>query len=251
MSLLADLALVAGVATAVAPFVQARRILRRRSSDDVSLWWLSLYGAGCFVWIAYGVSIASAPLVASQAVAAVGAAAATVLALRFRRVNGDRWREMLRPLRGLDEEDRHASPAPISEVMLPPAVVVPDELVVEEACRRFFGDAGHDPSTLPVVDRAGRAVGVLERAEIEALPKVDRTSCLVADLADRDPGLIASMGLDAGPVLERQAVVRSGVALVVDRRRRLVGVAWRLSTRQGAADRVNGQRSGPVGAPRP
>ena len=85
MTIFADVALVAGLLTAVAPFAQARRILRRRSSNDVSLTWPGLYAGGCLVWIGYGISIGSVPLIVSQSVAAAGSAVATFLTVRWRR----------------------------------------------------------------------------------------------------------------------------------------------------------------------
>lgn len=216
MTALAEVALVAGLVTAVVPFAQARRILRRRSSENVSLTWLCLYGAGCLVWIAYGISIASAPLVASQSVAAAGSAAATFLTIRWRRrtalarVDRPRGRPSSSALR-------------VGDVMLPSPSAVSEELVVEEARRCFFG---RDAGALPVVDHAGRAVGILSGGAIAALAPLDRASCLVAQLADRDPALVAETVLDAAEVLGREAVVRTGFAMVTDRRHRLVGVAW-------------------------
>jgi MtN3 and saliva related transmembrane protein len=233
--LLTGFALVVGVAAAVASFAQARRILRRRSSDDVSLWWLGLYSAGCVVWIAYGISIGSAPLVASQSVALAGSATATVLALRFRRFDGHpSWvsKPLLRRLRA--EEQRPSSAPRIGDVMRPAPSAVLDELVVEEASRGFFrGPAQGEPTVLPVVDRHGRAVGILRCADIAALPPADRASRLVAQLADRDAAVIAWTGLDAGRVLARPAVARAGFALATDRRRRLVGVAWCMASAAG------------------
>lgn len=221
MTALAEVALVAGLVTAVVPFVQARRILRRRSSEDVSLTWLWLFGAGSLVWIAYGISIASAPLVASQSVAAAGWAAATFLAIRWRRPEGGPRRTALARV-----DRRRGRPSSsalrVGDVMLPSPSAVSEELVVEEARRCFFG---RDAGALPVVDHAGRAVGILSGGAIAALAPLDRASCLVAQLADRDPALVAETVVDAAEVLGREAVVRTGFAMVTDRRHRLVGVA--------------------------
>jgi CBS domain-containing protein len=190
---------------------------------------LGSYGAGCDVWVAYGIGNGSAPLVVSQSVALVGSATATVLALRFRRFDGDRWQlpRALRPRPRRGEE--RSTPAPrIGDVMVPAPPAVLDELVVVEARRAHFrGPASSEPSVIPVVDRYGRAVGILTRADLAALRPADRASRLVAELADHDPAVIASMELDAGAVLARPAVVRAGLVLVtVTDRRRLVGVAF-------------------------
>jgi uncharacterized protein with PQ loop repeat len=229
MTALAEVALAVGLATAVVPFVQARRILRRRSSEDVSLTWLWLYGAGCLVWIGYGISIASAPLVASQSVAAAGSAAAMFLAIRWRRPEGGPRRTALARV-GHPRGRPSSSALRVGDVMLPSASAVSEELVVEEARRCFFGSYA---GALPVVDHAGRAVGIVSASNIAALPPLARASCLVAQLADRDPALVAETALDAAEVLGREAVVRTGFVMVTDRRHRLVGVAWCLPPMSG------------------
>jgi MtN3 and saliva related transmembrane protein len=219
MTALADVALVAGLVTAVAPFAQARRILRRRSSDDVSLTWLWFYGGGCLVWIAYGISIESVPLVVSQAVAAAGSAVAILLTVRWRRPAG----EEPPGSNGRRRDRSHSSRLRVEDVMLPSPSVISEELVVEEARRSFAAGLS---GALPVVDHAGRAVGVLNAADIGALPPLARASCLVGQLADRDPAILARAAAGAAEVLGREAVMRTGFAMVTDGRRRLVGVAW-------------------------
>ena len=221
MTALADIALVAGLVTAVAPFAQARRILRRRSSDDVSLTWLWLYAGGCLVWLGYGISIESVPLVASQSVAATGSVLATFLTIRWRRPPVGPTPPA--PPVAARQGGSGSSPSRVGDVILPSPSVVSEEHVVEEARRRFpDGLSG----ALPVVDHAGHAVGVLHAGDIVALAPLARASCLVAQLADRDPALLAEAGADAAEVLGREAVVRIGFAIVTDRRSRLVGVAW-------------------------
>jgi CBS-domain-containing membrane protein len=219
MTTLAVVALVTGLVAGLAPLAQARRILRRKSAEDVSLVWLWLYGAGCLVWIGYGISVASAPLVISQSVAAAGSTATALLAIRFRRTG----RPFARMAQVPSSRRPSSSASRVADVMLPAPSTVSEELVVEEAQRRFFaGRVG----ALPVVDHAGRAVGVLSSSAIAALPSLDRSSCLVAQLADRDSALVADTVLDAAEVLSREAVVRTGFAMVTDRRRRLVGLAF-------------------------
>jgi uncharacterized protein with PQ loop repeat len=221
MTALADVALAAGLVTAVAPFAQARRILRRRSSDDVSLTWLWLYTGGCLVWIGYGISIESVPLVASQSLAATGSMLATFLTIRWRRPSAGPTSPA--PPVVERQADSGSSPSPIGDVMLPSPSVISEEQVVEEARRRF---APGLESALPVIDHAGHAVGVLHAGDVTALPPLARASCLVAPLVDRDPALLAETGADTAEVLAREAVTRTGFAMVIDRRCRLVGVAW-------------------------
>ena len=117
------------------------------------------------------------------------------------------------------------SPAPprVGEVMLPSPSVISEELVVEETRRRFPGGLS---GALPVIDHAGHAVGVLHAGDIIGFPPLARASCLVAPLVDRNPSLLAEAGADAAEVLGREAVARTGFAIVTDRRSRLAGVAW-------------------------
>ncbi len=53
---LAALALGYGGVAALSPLAQLHRVARRKSSADVSLTWLALYGGGCVVWLLYGAS---------------------------------------------------------------------------------------------------------------------------------------------------------------------------------------------------
>jgi MtN3 and saliva related transmembrane protein len=221
MTVLADVALVAGLVTAVAPFAQARRILRRRSSDDVSLTWLGLYAGGCLVWVGYGISIGSVPLVVSQSVAAAGSAVATFLTVRWRQPAVGR--SVPAPPVGERRGGSGSASVRVEDVMLPSPSVISEELVVEEARRHFTAGL---VGALPVVDHTGCAVGVVHAADIGALPPLARASCLVAPLVDRDPDLLAETAADAGEVLGREAVARTGFAMVTNRRCRLVGVAW-------------------------
>ncbi len=112
-------------------------------------------------------------------------------------------------------------PARVDESMLPAPSVVSVEQVAEEARRHFAPGLS---CSLPVVDHAGRAVGVLHAHDVAALPPLDRASRLVAGLVDRDPALLAPAATDAAEVLGREAVVRTGFAMVTDGRGRLVGV---------------------------
>ncbi len=63
-----------GVAMAVAPSLQIRRMLRRRSSHDVSLGYFSILLVGFALWVAYGVALGNLALIVPNVVAlAVGA----------------------------------------------------------------------------------------------------------------------------------------------------------------------------------
>jgi uncharacterized protein with PQ loop repeat len=66
--LLATVAAVYGVGAACAALLQARQIVRRGSSCDVSARFFATYAGGYAVWLLYGLSIQSLPLILVDAV---------------------------------------------------------------------------------------------------------------------------------------------------------------------------------------
>ncbi len=70
---------------ALSPLLQARAMRRTGSSRDVSLGALWIFVVNCFGWIAYGVSIASIPVVFPNVIALVALAVAISVAVHFRR----------------------------------------------------------------------------------------------------------------------------------------------------------------------
>jgi MtN3 and saliva related transmembrane protein len=73
-----------GVAMAVSPLLQIRRIRRRCSSSDVSLGAYAVLIVGFVLWIAYGLALGNPALIVPNSVA-LGVAAMTVaVALRYR-----------------------------------------------------------------------------------------------------------------------------------------------------------------------
>jgi uncharacterized protein with PQ loop repeat len=82
---LAACAMFAGLAMALSPVLQIRRMLRTRSSNDLSLLYLSLLDLGFVVWVAYGVSISNWVLVGSNSASFTFMTATILIALRYRR----------------------------------------------------------------------------------------------------------------------------------------------------------------------
>jgi MtN3 and saliva related transmembrane protein len=74
-----------GVLMASSPLLQMRRIIRRRSSLDVSLSYLAVLEIGFTLWIAYGIALGNLALVIPNSVALVVGLATIVVAIRFRR----------------------------------------------------------------------------------------------------------------------------------------------------------------------
>lgn len=68
----------------LAPLLQVRRMVKRRSADDVSLGYLGVLIPGFALWIAYGVSSANIALILPNIVALIVATATIVVAARLR-----------------------------------------------------------------------------------------------------------------------------------------------------------------------
>ena len=69
--LLATVVTVYGIAGACTALLQARQILRRGTSCDVSARFFAIYASGYALWLLYGVSVGSAPLILVDAVGLV------------------------------------------------------------------------------------------------------------------------------------------------------------------------------------
>jgi MtN3 and saliva related transmembrane protein len=73
-----------GIAMALAPVLQIRQIVRRRSSEGISVGYLAVLLVGFAVWVAYGVASHDAPLVVPNSVAFVVMAVTIAVALAGR-----------------------------------------------------------------------------------------------------------------------------------------------------------------------
>jgi uncharacterized protein with PQ loop repeat len=72
-----------GVVMALAPLLQARRVLARRSGADVSQPFLAIIAAGACMWAAYGIADANAYLIVPNVIAVGTNAVTLALARRF------------------------------------------------------------------------------------------------------------------------------------------------------------------------
>ena len=72
------------VVMAVSPVLQIRRIVRMRSSKEVSIPYFGILVLGFLLWLAYGVAIANLALIIPNAVAAVIGLATIAVARRYR-----------------------------------------------------------------------------------------------------------------------------------------------------------------------
>ncbi len=76
------------VLMAVAPLLQVRRMLRRRSSADVSIGYLLILLPGFALWVAYGIASSDIALVIPNVVAFAVAAGTVACALHLRGSRG-------------------------------------------------------------------------------------------------------------------------------------------------------------------
>jgi uncharacterized protein with PQ loop repeat len=69
---------------AVAPFLQLRKILRRRSSEGVSIGYFAVLAVGFVLWLAYGIDRSDPVLIISNTVALGVITAVIAVAAYFR-----------------------------------------------------------------------------------------------------------------------------------------------------------------------
>jgi uncharacterized protein with PQ loop repeat len=82
--LIATIATVYGVAAAAAALLQARQMRRRGSSCDVSARFFATYAGGYAIWLAYGLSIGSMPLILVDAAGLASGLVTLAVTLRMR-----------------------------------------------------------------------------------------------------------------------------------------------------------------------
>jgi uncharacterized protein with PQ loop repeat len=82
--ILGVVATVYGVGGSLSILLQARQILARRASGDVSLRFLALYVGGYAVWLLYGFSLASLPMIVVHSLGLACGAVTLAVATRFR-----------------------------------------------------------------------------------------------------------------------------------------------------------------------
>lgn len=81
---LAVLAASWGVLMAIAPALQIRRIIERRSSDDVSIGYLAVLLVGFVLWVGYGISLPNLAIVVPNSVALIVGIVTVLVARRYR-----------------------------------------------------------------------------------------------------------------------------------------------------------------------
>ena len=79
-----------GVLMGISPVLQIRRMLRQRSSRDVSVGYFTILLVGFGLWISYGIAARNLALIVPNAVALLIGVSTIAIALRLRRPAGGR-----------------------------------------------------------------------------------------------------------------------------------------------------------------
>jgi len=79
-----------GVLMGISPVLQIRRMLRQRSSRDVSVGYFSILLVGFGLWISYGIASRDVALIVPNTVALLIGVSTIAIALRLRRPAGGR-----------------------------------------------------------------------------------------------------------------------------------------------------------------
>jgi len=79
-----------GVLMGVSPVLQIRRMVRQRSSRDVSIGYFSVLLVGFGMWISYGIASRNLALIVPNTVALLIGVSTIAIALRLRRPAGGR-----------------------------------------------------------------------------------------------------------------------------------------------------------------
>ncbi|MFH2048791.1 MAG: SemiSWEET transporter [bacterium] len=78
------LGLAAGLLTTVAFIPQLVKVIKSRSTKDISLLMYVVISTGILLWLIYGLCIGSVPVIAANAVTLLIAVAILILKIRFR-----------------------------------------------------------------------------------------------------------------------------------------------------------------------
>ena len=79
-----------GVLMGISPVLQIRRMLRQRSSRDVSVGYFMILLVGFGLWISYGIAARNLALIVPNTVALLIGASTVAIALRLRKPAGGR-----------------------------------------------------------------------------------------------------------------------------------------------------------------
>lgn len=73
-----------GVLMSLSYFPQAMKIIKRKSSKDVSLITFSVFSVGTFLWLIYGFILGELPIILGYLVGFIGTTSVLILAIKYR-----------------------------------------------------------------------------------------------------------------------------------------------------------------------
>jgi len=82
---LAIAATISGIVVSLAFFPQAYRIVKNKSSADVSLTTILMVGISIFIWLLYGISINNYPIIISDTIGLLGIIIVLIVYFKYRR----------------------------------------------------------------------------------------------------------------------------------------------------------------------
>ena len=74
-----------GIIMSLAYFPQAYKIIKRKSSADISLMTFSTFWLGVLIWFFYGLSINNFPLIIANSVGILGTTTVLIVCLKYRK----------------------------------------------------------------------------------------------------------------------------------------------------------------------
>jgi MtN3 and saliva related transmembrane protein len=74
-----------GVAMAISPLLQIRKIVQHRTSRGISLGYMSVLFVGFLLWLAYGIALGNWALILPNVIATLVISATMAVVLRYRR----------------------------------------------------------------------------------------------------------------------------------------------------------------------
>ena len=74
----------AGTLTTIAFFPQAIKTWKTKSAEDISLGMFTLFAAGVFLWIVYGIAIGSVPVIIANTITFVLAVTILVFKIKYK-----------------------------------------------------------------------------------------------------------------------------------------------------------------------
>ncbi len=84
MEFIAILATIMGVISSLSFFPQTIKIMRRKSSKDISLMTYGILGFGAVIWLIYGISVMDIPIIVSYTLGTISTFSVIIAYLAYR-----------------------------------------------------------------------------------------------------------------------------------------------------------------------